>query len=224
MTGNCKDIIKQHPNLVIKEDRVVYKRYGVDNEFLGSIVVPTERYPLNGPYRIFCAENTEQIEDKEVLSIFNEVKYQVGRCYGNTEAMQRAFCKKGKKLDTYVGWLFLDETQLPIHHCWGVYKEHVIDLADDLVILNQKLSSTRVSEDTSMRKLVIRLQSESQKLRNSERCWPVGKVSKNAVYVGSLCSPDKGRTIYQGLEKKFPEHHRKVNLTQALMSDMGLMN
>lgn len=216
-----------------KENRAVVKLHDENGDFVKSVIIPTVYYPLNGNYEVFHYKNTEQVHDEAVLKVFDRIKYSIGRCYTNTKALVAALRKEGIDVKSYVGWLFVDET-IPVHHCWAVLNGNsILDLSDDLT---QKFSSENrknfenVKNSDELRKVLASFHVAAMKWKNSERCFPVGKVSSTLLYVGCECDPDDGRIIYQRLKKQFPDHEcdrncdsSGLNETQKFFRDAGLM-
>lgn len=64
----------------VKPNQIVVKRYNGDR-FLGSCIVPSVMYPLDGDYEMFNFRNTEQITDPKLLDIIDQQEYCIGRCY-----------------------------------------------------------------------------------------------------------------------------------------------
>ena len=52
-----------------------------------DIVIPSHQYPLNGKLRVFTRDNTESCKDEQIKVIFDSVKYEIGKCYGNTRRL-----------------------------------------------------------------------------------------------------------------------------------------
>ena len=59
-----------------KEDRAVIKLHDENGKFTKSVIVPTDYYPLNGKHEVFTYQNTEAVTDKEILNLFDKVKYE----------------------------------------------------------------------------------------------------------------------------------------------------
>lgn len=220
--------------LKIKEDKVVAKLKNADESYKGSVVIPTDYYPLNkAGFKVFTHENTVKITDEAILRGVDSVKYKIGHCYENTEAVAKVLRKRNVDVKTYVGWLLVGKTQFPIHHCWVVVgKNQIIDLADDLRLMYSEENSKAFEGKTieEQRLLMADFAMWASTLRNSQRCFPIGNVNPLFIYVGCECEPDAGRKIYQELMRKYPNHECQRNCdsegynpTQKLMADMGLM-
>ena len=54
------------PYLRVKPDKVVVKLYEKPGVFKGAVNIPSVMWPLNGPYELFHANNTEFITDKTI--------------------------------------------------------------------------------------------------------------------------------------------------------------
>ena len=217
-----------------KADRVVAKIKNRDGSFKKSVIIPTDYYPLNGmEYRTFHSGNTERITDEKVLTLIDKVSYKIGHCYQNTDAVAKILRKHGYDVKTYVGWLFVAETEFPIHHCWAVINENqVIDLGDDFSLMyggeNGKHFEGKSLEET--RELMVSFQAWARGLKNRQRCIPMGTPTDGLYYIGTECEADYGRKLYRDLINKFPNHECErncdvngYNRTQKLFAERGLM-
>lgn len=195
----------------LKNDKAVVKLRNEDGSFMESCIIPSVMYPLNGEYEVFTCDNTEPVVDKAVLDIFDKVKYQVGRCYTNTEHLIELLQAAGYDAKSYVGWLFVCGTAYPVHHCWAVLnRKSVLDLSDDYTALLRNASNFENLKDINETRLVLaKFHKAASKQPNSIRCYQVGTPSPSYFYVGCPCNPDTGRIIYQNLIKELPNH--KVN-------------
>lgn len=217
-----------------KEEKVIVKRYA-NEKFEGSVVIPTAYYPLNGAYRVFTKENSEMIKDEKLLSLINHIPYQIGHCYTNTENLSCLLRQNGYEVETYVGWLFVDD-QTPVHHCWAVYQNSVIDLADDFTMMFGGKNAENFTNAKSMEEVTELIASfhryvKEHNIPNSMRCYPIGEPTSFLVYVGARCEPQDGREIYNRLISEYPDHecHGNIdrngrNRTQRIFSEKGLIN
>lgn len=216
-----------------KEDRAVIKLHDESGKFIKSVIVPTEYYPLNGKHEVFTYQNTEAVTDKEILNLFDKVKYEIGYCYQNTFKLCEILQAHGYPARPYVGWLFTNGTQPPVHHCWCVLGNSVLDLADDFTVMlsgaNGKYFKTAKSIEES-RELIASFHENAMNVENHLRCHAVGQATPFLLYVGSECDPNYGRTIYQRLMDKYPDHECQrncdgegYNATQRIMENRGLM-
>ena len=218
----------------VKSDRVVAKIRDKDDKFIKSVIVPTEYYPLNGNgFSVFHYENTKQITDEKVLELIDSVPYKIGHCYQNTSDIASILRKNGYDIKTYVGWVFVGLHTFPVHHCWAVLNgNEVIDLMDDFSVMfsadnAQNFANLSLEE---AREVLLSFALASKDKKNSVRCGNIGKVSDILFYVGSECSPETGRMVYNDLIRKYPSHECQRNCdskgwngTQKLMAENGLM-
>lgn len=216
-----------------KEEKVIVKRY-TNEKFEGSVIIPTSYYPLNGQYEIFTQENTEVLEDEKVLALIDSVEYQIGHCYQNSRLIADTLVFNGYEVETYVGWLFVDDA-IPIHHCWVKFKDSIIDLSDDFAVLFNKENAMHFQDVKNKEEYVEVLASFQQfvkeyQIPNSVRCCPIGKPHSSLTYIGSACEPEEGRKIYNQLIAKYPDHecHKNVgkdgmNTMQRQLFQKGLM-
>lgn len=215
-----------------KEGRVVAKLMNNDGSFKQSVIIPTVMYPLNNnACRVFTSDNTKQIEDKGVLRIVDKIPFYIGRCYHNTAQVVTRLREYGYNIKSYVGWLFVCETQLPVHHCWAVLNDNeIIDLADDFTALYEEKNKPKWENEKDSREIIVSFQKAARGMKNSARCYPMGQATEGLVYVGCECDPEQGRLIYRQLIKNFPRHDCQrncnadgYNLTQQLFKERGLM-
>lgn len=218
-------------NVRIKEDKVVVKLYR-DNTFIESCIIPTVYYPLNGKLEVFTAENTKQCLDEKILEIFDRIEFKVGHCYQNTDNLVKELQKEGYNAKSYVGWLFTGKDQYPVHHCWCVLDDHVLDLSDHFTMMltgnnGENFKGVKTKEEQAL--VMADFLKAAQKAKNSEKCYPVGVPTPFMFYIGNECEPEAGRIIYQQLMKEFPDHKcdrtdkQGLNQTQRIFKREGLM-
>lgn len=217
-----------------KENRIVAKLRDKNGNFKKSVLIPTDYYPLAGSaVRTFHKDNTEKITDEALLYILDRVKYKIGCCYQNTEEVIHILQRKGYSVKSYVGWLFVGESQFPVHHCWAVVDDkHVIDLADDFTMMFAGENGDNF-ENLSLeeaRQTMLSFHMEALKQKNHIRCHPMGTPSSILYYVGTECAPAAGRRTYRDLIKKFPYHECQRNCdadgynpTQKLFAECGMI-
>lgn len=217
-----------------KEDRVVVKLKNPDNSFKTSVIIPTAYYPLNGKCEVFTSENTKRVTDKTVLDIFDKVKYNIGWCYSNSAALTEELVKAGFDAKTYVGWLFTEVTDYPVHHCWVILNgESVLDLGDDFTQMLSGENGKHFEKAESVeeqRELIASFALAARSYPNSIRCSPVGTPTPFLLYVGCPCDAEKGKDMYNRLVRQYPDHEcqRNVdksgyNATQRKMKEAGVM-
>ncbi|BAL01871.1 hypothetical protein OBV_p-00160 (plasmid) [Oscillibacter valericigenes Sjm18-20] len=216
-----------------KDDRVIVKLREVNGDFKKSIVIPTAYYPVDGHYEVFTEQNTKQIKSADILKVIDSVPYKIGFCYENTRRIVEAVSKIGKQAVPYVGWLFTNDNQFPVHHCWAVLDGcSVIDLADDFsaMLSGSNGENFKKVRGDDLRELIADFTVAARKKPNSVRCYPIGTPTSFLLYVGSPCTPEKGRTIYNDLIKTYPDHECQrncgssgLNATQRILARRGLM-
>lgn len=215
----------------IKENKVVVKLYQEDI-FKDSCIIPTVYYPLNGKFEVFTVENTKQCLDEKILEIFDRVDFKVGHCYQNTDNLVRELQKEGYNAKSYVGWLFTGAGQYPIHHCWCMLDNYLLDLSDNFTMMlggsnGENFKDAQTKEEQAL--VMADFLRAAQKAKNSEKCYPVGTPTPFMFYIGNECEPDVGRRIYQQLMKEFPDHKvdrtdkNGLNQTQKILQKEGLM-
>lgn len=217
-----------------KENKIVAKIKNPDGSFKRSVIIPTDYYPLNSEkYKVFHYKNTEQICDEKMINVIDRVDYKIGCCYQNTKEIVRQLKSEGFDVRPYVGWLFVGESQFPVHHCWAVVNGiHVVDLADDFTMMLKGDNAENFKELNiqQTRVAMASFVAEARKQKNSIRCYPMGTPTPFLYYIGAECSPDDGKRIYQGLIKTHPEHECQrncdssgLNPTQKTLKEQGLM-
>lgn len=197
-------------NVIAKEEKVIVKLRDNNDTFLKSIIMPTDYYPLNDKYQTFTVKNTEEVTDKKLLAIFDEIKYEVGRCYTNSTTLYEKLTQAGYDAKTYCGWLFVGQGETPIHHCWVMVGNSILDLSDDMTVftLNYRPQPNDAKEG---REKFMQFHKDFLHSKNSERCFPVGTPTPSYLYVGCECSPSLGRNIYNQMMRKFPNHECEAN-------------
>lgn len=218
-----------------KPNKVIAKIRNRDGSLKSSVVIPTDYYPLNkNEYKIFHSGNTAEVTDENVLKLIDKVTYKIGHCYHNADEVANILKQNGHNVKTYVGWLFIGEHQLPVHHCWVVLNENqIVDLTDDFTMMFGRWNGKCFREKslTEARELLVDFSKWSKGLRNSERCFPVGTPTDGFYYVGTECAPIEGIKLYQELIRKYPNHecqrncdNKGYNKTQRMLKDNGLMD
>lgn len=218
--------------LTEKQDRAVIKLRCKDGTFWKSIIVPTDKYPLTGDYKVYHCDNTKEVTDTKVLEIFDRHKFKAGHCYHNTEILSDDLRQEGYDAETYAGWLFVADTELPVHHCWTVLDGiHVLDPADFFTAMFSSSNIGNFKETQGYSDTLDIMGSFIQAAKeelNHLVCAPVGITSDILLYVGAKCKPMQARTVYQNLLRRYPDHEcdrtnsRGINMTQEIMLHRGI--
>ena len=171
-----------------------------------DIVIPSHQYPLNGKLKVFTRDNTEPCKDEQIKVIFDSVKYEIGKCYGNTrrllDALEANEITKSR-YKSYVGWLFIGDT-MPVHHAYTVIDDkHLLDFSPMHELYSMEISGELSTPE--MKEALVDKFMDKIRQPNSIRSI-FGKADPELLYVGSECTPDKGIKIYQKLMKAFPKH------------------
>lgn len=225
-----------------KDDRVIIKLYdesdvGDKEKFLKSIIVPTVMFPLNKPndFKVFTYKNTIHTTDENIIRAFDKSDYVVGHCYNNANDLSKRLIKEGVNVKTYAGWLFVEENDYPVHHCWCVVEstegDILLDLADDFIQRNKYFHSVDGIKDVDdYRELQIQFYLEAKKVPHSVRCEPVGQCSPSMVYIGCECDSEQAKDIYRDLLREYPNHcsdsntdENGLNKLQKMMVERGLI-
>lgn len=221
-------------NVRITPDRVSVKLRNQDGSLMQSILLPTLLYPVPGLPEVFTSENTVPITDQGVLNVFDSVRYHIGACYSNTKTLVDALRLEGYPAVPYVGWLFVNGWGFPIHHCWAVLGNAVLDLADDFCVMLSGHNGDAFQNAESMekvRELIVSFAKAAAKEKNSIRCSPVGRPASFLFYVGAPYQPENGARDFRRLMRQFPNHEAYLNKdsswlspVQRMMRDAGLMD
>ncbi|PGK51806.1 hypothetical protein CN918_28860 [Priestia megaterium] len=203
-----KELEEGYIGLKVRRDKVLFKGNGV------NITTPSKLYPLSNKNKIqlFSYANTEPLEDENIKKIFDNMSFRQGFCYQNTRDIYNALTKDGvTDLQPYVGWVFSGKE--PIHHCWLVHKDkYVIDGSMGQQELEfRELSLKKLQEEDrhipieEAREMMANFLVEKGKLPHSET-KTFGQAVSMYVYVGTPCSPEDGRKIFQDLTASYPNH------------------
>lgn len=176
-----------------------------------SIIIPSPKYPL--PFddiHIFSSQNTAKLTDDNIIAAFDSVEFQIGRCYTNIDALIKYCNSHGiNGVKSYVGWLVVGD-DMPVHHCWAVYQNSVLDFSSDFRVFEYNLKHNNISADNlssdDLRGLYAEFHNVAVKQPNSLRCAPVGTVSDDWLYIGCECSAQQGLSDFQKLWQKYPNH------------------
>lgn len=171
-----------------------------------DIVIPSQLYPLTGSMTIFTANNTTPCDDEQLRQIFDSIPSRIGRCYENIRLLEdklKATEQFKNRFTTYVGWMFIGEN-MPVHHAYMVVdNKYMLDFSplSDL----ESLEAPVVMSKDGIRELVADQVIKSLDKPNSEKAV-FGQVQFDSLYVGSVCSPEKGIRVYKKLMRAFPKH------------------
>lgn len=86
-----------------QKKRSVVKLETIDGKFNKKIIIPSDYYPLNGRHKVFTSMNTEIVLNKEILKLFDKVRYKNGHCYQNTLELCRILQEQGYPARPFVG-------------------------------------------------------------------------------------------------------------------------
>lgn len=193
---------KQHR--IYKEGSKVYGEGFSDGD--GKVVIPSQKFPLSGPLKVYYSDNTEKCDDPLLLTVYDSVQPKVGQCFTNAETLVAAFKaagieKQGHTVEIHVGWMFITDL-FPYLHCYTVVDDkYVFDFACDWRTNTVELFSN--IQDKAGFAEVVR---QRQQLKNTERFDPVGKVDPFYVYVGAHGKPSEGRKLFEKLKRAYPNH------------------
>lgn len=212
-----------------KPDKVVVKIRDDDGRFQQAVIIPTIKYPLNGPYQVFHAGNTCPAKE-EMFEAIDKVEYKIGQCYTNTKCVVNELRKAGYDAVSYAGWFFVGEG-IPIHHCWTVVEGNIlIDLADDYAMQKAVFPGIEEFDKTAAIKATADFIRQTKEWRNSDRCYPVGCPHPVLYYVGCPCEPEEAVRIWWNLIRTFPNHECRTDYapnnrseTQQYLYEQGLM-
>ena len=213
----------------ISDGRFVGKLYTPEGEFLESILIPSEKYPLNdSQFSMFHKDNCKEVTDKAILDCFNAISYRSGFCYSMADELSKLLNEHGIKHSMWCGWFFV-YAKTPLHHCWitvGDNDDSVLDLQDDFSYMFQTTNiKENMAEDDVRQKLsnhyIRRLKGE---VANTTACQTVGVPSPIIWYVGSrISSGESGKAIYNNLIRKFPEHPCNQRLQNGMTKGQQIL-
>lgn len=190
----------------IKSGSITVKLFKDSGEYFDAVKIPSGYWPLNGPMEVFHCKNTRKIEDSRVFEIMDSVTYQTGFCYTNSKAITEGLRKAGYDAKTYVGWLFCNSSEYPIHHAWTVLDGNVIDLSDMFWVADanrDKFDAATTKEEGEI--LYIQFAKWLESHPNHKRGIP-GWPYPSLLYVGCPCSAEQGKMIYNRLVDTCPGH------------------
>lgn len=176
-----------------------------------KLVIPSDYYPVSGKREVFTFKNCVPVKDERIIEAFDEVQYRIGHCYQNTTALVNKLKEKGIEAKPYVGWLFTSNQCYPVHHCWCVVDQSVLDLSDNWLLPYSPEFKKYSEQFGNSQESFISFMKEAMKLENHIRCQLVGLPSPELFYVGTECSPKKGIEIWQKLLVKYPLHETQRN-------------
>ncbi|MBP1309274.1 hypothetical protein JOD82_002294 [Paenibacillus sp. 1182] len=168
--------------------------------------IPSTLFPLrNKPtMSIYSYVNTQQINNDPIAEkAFNENTYKMGFCYTNTEKMLESFNRyELSEYESYVGWIIING--IPLHHAWLVYKNiHVLD--PSITLVDEIIRERKYQSAQEMREQIVELERTFETKPNADY-QTFGQAAPFVLYIGSVCSPDNGRQIFNEMIQQFPKH------------------
>lgn len=205
--------------IIKKESRVIIK--GITQ---GNIVIPSKMYPLESTgYEMFDFQNTIPVTDERLISIFDSIKAENGRCYTNSEKLMMSLVSTGYDAKQYVGWKFLGDV-LPVHHSFVIVNRYLLDLSYELEDenLEKQCSNANMTED-EMRKIIVSHLKDREQLDNHLK-YTCGQCPKGAFYLAAPGTKEQGINRNRQLRKDYPHHpafadvqRNGLTLTQQMM-------
>lgn len=181
------------------------------------IKIPSQMYPLTGTLNILSHTNTAPFEDTpqtdKIRAVFDSITPDVGRCYTNTEKLLDALAREGIEAKSFVGWLF-PEGDMPVHHCFTVIDNHILDFNPNLNLLHPKMEAYATLSMEAARDKFTDVFLEMREMPNSEAAI-FGQIDMHSIYFASPCKPSDGLKIYNKLMKAYPKHPCYTNLTNG---------
>lgn len=224
--NNKTEFMDKFKNFIIKDNKVVFKLFDEENNFVSSVIIPTVKYPVNNDtIHVFSQCNTKILEDENIIKLFDLANFKLGYCYHNAEGLYHLLKNNGiNEVKLYTGWVFPGNIN-PVHHSWVVYKDkHILDLSNNEYQLKMYLKDNNVEDNVnSVRLAMVDFIKECRNVKNSVRCYPVG-LTVESVYVGcEVSSADEGINIYNHLIKLFPDHDNNTNLDKKGLNPLFQM-
>lgn len=188
--------------IIKRANRVIYKVCGE------TISIPSRMYPLESDsFKCFDVDNTSEIVDEKIKTIFDSIKPETGRCFTNAETLCVALNEAGYPAEQYVGWLFMGD-ELPVHHSVVVLDGHVLDLSISLKSADfEKLDSITAKCNTKdeARECIAEYMLQKEQSPNHQRCI-FGMVDKTYHYIGALGTREDGIRRNEELRRIYPQH------------------
>lgn len=188
--------------IIKKTNRVIYKVCGE------TISIPSRMYPLESDaFKCFDADNTSEIVDEKIKTIFDSIKPEVGRCFTNAENLCAALNKEGYPAKQYVGWLFMED-ELPVHHSFVVLDDHILDLSvslksEDYAILDTLTAKCNTKDEA--RECIAEYMLQKEQLPNHQ-CCIFGAIDKTYHYIGAPGTREDGIKRNKELRRVYPQH------------------
>ncbi len=216
--------------LTVKPGKAIVKLYNNDT-FLKSIIIPTVFYPLpREEVRTFHGGNCENIVDENIIRIFDNTDFEMGRCFENVLRLADALRKEGYDAKTYAGWLFFEERYTPSAHAWVVLGDSVLDLSDHFSMferyLGNRMSEMKTKKDMQGALVDFYADAKRANLAPSKRCGEVDMVgvpstegSTCLLYIGCEVPPMEAKEFYFALKERFPNHEAWVKTTSTGLTE-----
>lgn len=216
-----------------KPQKAAVRLLAKDGGLFTTVKIPSALWPLNGSCEAFHCDNGVPISDEDVIRIVDAVPYKIGKCYSNAEAAAKALRAAGYDARTYVGWMFPNPREYPMHHAWVVLDGNsVIDLSDDFDLMNGNAHVfAQATTPEELMQMNVAFKAWATSHPHSKRCEPLGVPSRSVLYIGCECSIEQGINIRKKLLSACPNHPgfnpmngEGLTETQQLMKVHGLID
>lgn len=188
-----------------------------------KVVIPSRLFPLESePYRLITSEITEPVKDEEVIRIFDSIDYSIGHCYTNSQMLVEALTKVGYPAKQYVGWIFPDGADYPIHHSFVMLENHILDLSIEFLFKDIQEMSQKQRSKEEAREALIQQHEVKKSVKNHEKC-NFGKCDSMYIYVASEGSAEEGKERNRILRLEYPNHPSFKNVTNGITKTQQMM-
>ena len=185
-----------------------------------TYILGEEKLPVTDKNKVyyFNYNNTKKYDDLVLEKELDNYKFNIGKCYSNTQKLVKISNNLGIPVKFYSGWLKCGKGE-PIHHAWGVLgKDKIIDVTLDRHI-NKFAKKLRPFKEEIHRKLFAEIVVKINKLNTSQRVI-LGKVPETLTYYGCPDNKENALKTYNNLIDKFPEHYNNKLTDEFGYTDM----
>lgn len=188
-----------------------------------KVVIPSRLFPLeSGPYRLITSENTEPVKDEEIIRIFDSIDYSIGHCFSNSQILVKALTEAGYPAKQYVGWVFPDREDYPIHHSFVMLYDHLLDLSIEFLYKDMQEMGRKQRSADEAREVLIQQHEIKKSMKNHEKC-NFGKCDSMYIYVAAEGSADEGKERNRILRREYPNHPSFKNVTNGITKTQQMM-
>jgi len=172
------------------------------------VVIGSELYPIPDNSYYIGWDNTEKINNKQLIEEIDNLDLNLGDCYNNTHKIVKLGDKLNLNIEYFTGWLF-PGTYLPVHHTLAVIKNEsffqVIDYAEREIRLKVMKKLEEKYNEVTREKFIEERKKMVKNKKNSEKTT-LGKFPEGIFFFGGKDYRLSAEMTFRKLQYRFPNH------------------